>query len=30
MEAKVVLVTVLLALMTWLLFKLAAWLEARK
>lgn len=30
MEAKVVLVTLLLVLVTWLLYKLAAWLEPRR
>ena len=30
MEAKVVLATLLLVLLTWLLYKLAAWLEPRK
>ena len=30
MEAKVVLTTLLLALVTWLLYRLVAWLEPRK
>ena len=30
MEAKVILATALLVLTTWLLYKLAAWLELRK
>lgn len=30
MEAKIVLATLLLVLVTWLLYKLAAWLEPRK
>jgi hypothetical protein len=30
MEAKVILATLLLVLLTWLLYKLAEWLEPRK